>query len=71
MKCKNCGHEIEKIEMNEDFEYFLSADLSAHAGKWVWIKGGKVRASGTIEDIAYSARKYGGLLVFVPEKDVG
>jgi ABC-type hemin transport system ATPase subunit len=51
--------EVEKIK-DKNYEFYINADLSEYAGKWIAIVGGKVVASGDRADEVYeeAKRKY-------------
>ena len=66
--------EEEEIK-DKNYEFYINADLSEYAGKWIAIVDGKVVASGNDpEDVYMSASKIAGnkeiSLAFVPEDEL-
>ena len=58
------SEEVKEIK-DKNYEFYINADLSEYAGKWIAIVDGKVVASGDRADMVYdeAKRKY-------PEKEV-
>ena len=58
------SEEVEEIK-DKNYEFYINADLSEYAGKWIAIVDGKVVASGDRADVVYdeAKKKY-------PEKEV-
>ena len=66
--------EVEEIK-DKNYEFYINADLSEYAGKWIAIVEGKVMASGdNPEDVYMEASKVAGnkeiSLAFVPEDEL-
>ncbi len=58
------SEEVEEVK-DKNYEFYINADLSEYAGKWIAIVDGKVVASGDRADVVYdeAKKKY-------PEKEV-
>ncbi|EDY35090.1 hypothetical protein ABOONEI_2632 [Aciduliprofundum boonei T469] len=65
--------EVEEIK-DKNYEFYINADLSEYAGKWIAIVDGKVVASGEDpEEVYMEAEKKGGKeisLAYVPTNDL-
>ncbi len=48
--------EVEEIK-DKNYEFYINADLSEYAGKWIAIVDGKVVASGDRADVVYNEAK--------------
>ncbi len=68
------SEEVEEIK-DKNYEFYINADLSEYAGKWIAIVDGKVVASGDRADIVYNEakRKYPNKIIAidkVPTDDI-
>jgi len=66
--------EVEEIK-DKNYEFYINAELSEYAGKWIAIVGGKVVASGeNPEDVYMNALKIAGdkeiSLAYVPTDEL-
>lgn len=50
---------------DKNYEFYINADLSEYAGKWIAIVDGKVAASGERADVVYDQAKK-----IYPDKEV-
>jgi len=68
------SEQVEEIK-DKNYEFYINADLSEYAGKWIAIVDGKVVASGDRADIVYNEakRKYPNKIIAidkVPTDDI-
>ena len=68
------SEEVEEVK-DKNYEFYINADLSEYAGKWIAIVDGKVVASGDRADIVYNEakRKYPNKIIAidkVPTDDI-
>jgi len=50
------SEEVEEVK-DKNYEFYINADLSEYAGKWIAIVDGKVVASGDRADVVYDEAK--------------
>lgn len=62
------------IAKNDNYQFFMQANVNSHIGEWVAVCEGKIVAHGkSVKDVANEARKLCGskkiLLARVPDKE--